>query len=41
MRSFGFTEELLASGVLPWSESSEGPAGAAPEHEAKKVAPGR
>jgi peptide deformylase len=26
MRSFGFTEELLASGVLPWSESSEKPA---------------
>jgi peptide deformylase len=25
MRSFGFTEELLASGVLPWSESSENP----------------
>jgi peptide deformylase len=25
MRSFGFTEELLASGALPWSESSEKP----------------
>jgi peptide deformylase len=25
MRSFGFTEELLASGVLPWSESAEKP----------------
>jgi peptide deformylase len=25
MRSFGFTEELLASGALPWRESSEKP----------------
>jgi peptide deformylase len=25
MRSFGFTEELLASGALPWSERSEKP----------------
>jgi peptide deformylase len=25
LRSFGFTEELLASGALPWSESSEKP----------------
>jgi peptide deformylase len=25
MRTFGFTEELLASGALPWSESSEKP----------------
>ena len=25
MQSFGFTEELLASGALPWSESSEKP----------------
>jgi hypothetical protein len=25
MRSFGFTEELLASGALPWAEQFETP----------------
>jgi peptide deformylase len=41
MRTFGFTEELLASGALPWSESSEKPGSEERPDEAAPAAPQR